>query len=67
MEHESVYEDIGYRRDMQGESNERKRKQATGELIKIEYTRGCCKGDIKWIRRDIAEDLIKRRWAKEAE
>ena len=65
---DSVYEDIGYRRDMEhGDTYRIKKARLNEGKIKIEYIRGVWKGSIYWIRQDIAEDRIKHGWAVEVE
>ena len=64
MERESVWEDTGYQgRPMEEQRLYHVRNEV--EKIKVEYIRGMSKGSKYWLRKDFAEDLIKRGWAIE--
>ena len=62
MNGESVREDIGYMR-YQLSRDDTYLGQA--DKIKIEYIKGVLKGKTVTMRRDFADDLIKRGFAKE--
>jgi hypothetical protein len=64
MNTESVREDIGY---MDYKLDRADTFKGRADKIKIEYIAGLMKGKITTLRRDIAEDLIKRRYAREVE
>ena len=59
---DSVREDIGY---MDYKLNRRDTYAGWSDKIKIEYIKGLLEGTIAVLRRDFAEDLIKKGYAKE--
>jgi hypothetical protein len=62
MDIESVREDLGY---MKYDLNKSDTYKGKADKIRIEYLSGLMKGRAVWVRRNIAEDLIKRGCAKE--
>lgn len=62
---EDVYEDIGYRRGIMADDVYVLSKNRHENSIRIEYIDGMEAGKIRWIRKDIAEDLIRRGVARE--
>ena len=68
---EGVYEDLGYRRDMdQQEHNENqapvryKLNADNLEIWRLERIKGELAGEFVWMREDFAKDLIKRGYAR---
>jgi hypothetical protein len=59
-----AWEDIGYRVEKMDKTY-KLHKSSDAERIKIEYIRGFEKGKVRWLRVDIAQDLISRGYAKE--
>lgn len=62
MDTDSVREDIGY---MRYDLNKADTYVGKADKIKIEYLSSLMEGRIVWIRRNIAEDLIRRGIARE--
>jgi len=68
MEHESVYEDIGYKREPMTEHNSRMVETLKKQpKIKIECIRGMLKGEIWLIGEEKAQELIRSRYWKRYE
>lgn len=60
-----AYEDLGYGGTMEDRPVYKIHKVIIPEeLIKIEYIKGIAVGDIKRIRQEIADDLIRRGYAR---
>jgi hypothetical protein len=68
---DDVREDIGYRRPTMAELNNERdqvkhyKLQEKPAKMKIEYNIGVMAGHSVWVRRDIAEDMIKHGKARE--
>jgi hypothetical protein len=67
IETDSAYEDIGYRRNWKLDKKYPLKQTVSPnvEKLKIEYLSGPMKDRTCMIRRDIAEDLIRRGMARE--
>lgn len=58
----TTFEDLGY---MKYDLNKSDTYAGKADKIRVEYLSGLMAGRVVWIRRNIAEDLIQRGYAKE--
>ena len=64
MDTESVREDLGY---MKYDLDKSDTYKGRADKIKVEYIQGLMLGRTAYVKRNIAEDLIKRGYAKEVQ